>query len=137
MNPKSISLTFIPPSHIHFIFLSIHHITLHYTTSALNSPYISTIQHLWDYVSRAIHNRIKPPRNVQELTVTEEENWNNIPYHKNINKLIISLRRLVLTLLRNREGSNKCVLVRFYVSEKQIIWNYFIFYLFLCFQLLT
>nr|CAH7767999.1 unnamed protein product [Callosobruchus chinensis] len=43
------------------------------------SPDMNPIEHVWDYVSRAIFNRNNPPRNTQELIVGTTEEWDNIP----------------------------------------------------------
>nr|CAH7759935.1 unnamed protein product [Callosobruchus chinensis] len=39
------------------------------------SPDINPIEHVWDYVSRAIFNRNNPPRSTQELIVAAIEEW--------------------------------------------------------------
>nr|CAH7716028.1 unnamed protein product [Callosobruchus chinensis] len=43
------------------------------------SPDMNPIEHVWDYVSRAILNRNNPPRSTQELIVAATEEWDNIP----------------------------------------------------------
>nr|CAH7744714.1 unnamed protein product [Callosobruchus chinensis] len=40
---------------------------------------MNPIEHVWDYVSRAIYNRNSPPRSTQELIVAATEEWENIP----------------------------------------------------------
>nr|CAH7734974.1 unnamed protein product [Callosobruchus chinensis] len=39
------------------------------------SPVMNPIEHVWDYVSRAIFNRNNPPRSTQELIVEATEEW--------------------------------------------------------------
>nr|CAH7729519.1 unnamed protein product [Callosobruchus chinensis] len=58
------------------------------------SPDMNTIEHVCDYVSRAIFNRNNPPRSTQELIVASTEEWNNIPQEV-INNLIIGIHRRV------------------------------------------
>nr|CAH7725867.1 unnamed protein product [Callosobruchus chinensis] len=48
------------------------------------SPNMNPIEHVWDYVSRAIFNRNNPPRSTQELIVAATEEWENIPQEKTI-----------------------------------------------------
>lgn len=66
-----------------------------------NSPDMNPIEHMWDFVGRAISNRINPPSTLQELTLAAQEEWNNIPMDT-INALIVSMHRRVNTLLQNR-----------------------------------
>nr|CAH7733055.1 unnamed protein product [Callosobruchus chinensis] len=42
------------------------------------SPDCYLIEHVWDYVSRAIFNRNNPSRSTQELIVAAAEEWDNI-----------------------------------------------------------
>lgn len=65
------------------------------------SPDMNPIEHMWDYVKRAIRSRNHPPISVQELTLAAQEEWNNIP-QQTINNLIISMHRRVSALLENR-----------------------------------
>nr|CAH7753053.1 unnamed protein product [Callosobruchus chinensis] len=58
------------------------------------SPDMNPIEHVWDYVSRAILNRNNPPRSTQELIVAATEEWDNIPQEV-INNLIIGMHRRV------------------------------------------
>lgn len=69
-----------------------------------NSPDMNPIEHVWDYVSRAIFNRNNPPRNAQELVIAATEEWRNLS-QETINNLIIGMHRRVNALLRSR-GSN-------------------------------
>nr|CAH7727257.1 unnamed protein product [Callosobruchus chinensis] len=39
------------------------------------SPDMNPIEHVWDYVSRAIFNQNDPPRSTQELIVAAIEEW--------------------------------------------------------------
>nr|CAH7714083.1 unnamed protein product [Callosobruchus chinensis] len=48
------------------------------------SPDISPIEHVWDYVSKAIFNRNSPPRSAQERIVAATEEWDNIPQENGI-----------------------------------------------------
>nr|CAH7741204.1 unnamed protein product [Callosobruchus chinensis] len=50
------------------------------------SPDMNPVEHVWDYVSRAIFNRNNPPRSTQERIVAAIEEWDNIP-HDVINNL--------------------------------------------------
>nr|CAH7720241.1 unnamed protein product [Callosobruchus chinensis] len=70
------------------------------------SPDMNPIEHVWDYVSRAIFNRNNPPRSTQELIVAATEEWNNIPQEV-INNLITGMHRCVHALIRSRGGNNK------------------------------
>nr|CAH7742155.1 unnamed protein product [Callosobruchus chinensis] len=65
------------------------------------SPDMNPIEHVWDYVSRAIFNRNNPPRSTQELIVAATEEWDNIPQEV-INNLIIGMHRRVDALIRSR-----------------------------------
>nr|CAH7733875.1 unnamed protein product [Callosobruchus chinensis] len=62
------------------------------------SPDMNLIEHVWDYVSRAIFNRNNPPRSTQELIVAATEEWDNIPQEAKIVKEC--LRRKYLHRLR-------------------------------------
>nr|CAH7754651.1 unnamed protein product [Callosobruchus chinensis]CAH7760665.1 unnamed protein product [Callosobruchus chinensis] len=62
---------------------------------------MNPIEYVWDYVSRAIFNRINPPRSTQELIVAATEEWDNIPQEV-INNLIIGMHRRVDALIRSR-----------------------------------
>nr|CAH7752365.1 unnamed protein product [Callosobruchus chinensis] len=70
------------------------------------SPDMNPIEHVWDYVSRAIFNRNNPPRSTQELIVAATEEWDNIPQEV-INNLIIGMHRRVDALIRSRGGNTK------------------------------
>nr|CAH7761922.1 unnamed protein product [Callosobruchus chinensis] len=70
------------------------------------SPDMNPIQHVWDYVSRAIFNRNNPPRSTQELIVAATEEWDNIPQEV-INNLIIDMHRRVDALIRSRGRNTK------------------------------
>nr|CAH7717170.1 unnamed protein product [Callosobruchus chinensis] len=58
------------------------------------SPDMKPIEHVWDYVSRAIFNQNNPPRSTQELIVAATEEWDNIQLEV-INNLIIGMHRRV------------------------------------------
>nr|CAH7749893.1 unnamed protein product [Callosobruchus chinensis] len=66
------------------------------------SPDMNPIEHVWDYVSRAIFNRNNPPRSTQELIVAATKEWDNIPQEV-INNLIIGMHRRVDALIRSRD----------------------------------
>nr|CAH7722538.1 unnamed protein product [Callosobruchus chinensis] len=65
------------------------------------SPDMNPIEHVWDYVSRAIFNQNNPPRSTQELIVAATEEWDNIPQEV-INNLIIGMHRRVDPFIRSR-----------------------------------
>nr|CAH7760557.1 unnamed protein product [Callosobruchus chinensis] len=69
-------------------------------------PDMNPIEHVWDYVSRAIFNRNNPPRSTQELIVAATEEWDNIPQEV-INNLIIGMHRRVDALIRSGGGNTK------------------------------
>lgn len=69
-----------------------------------NSPDQNPIENLWDHLSRAVHRRINPPENQNDLIVAVLEEWNNIPQDM-INHLIASMHRRV-NLLVNRGGGH-------------------------------
>nr|CAH7764475.1 unnamed protein product [Callosobruchus chinensis] len=71
------------------------------------SPDMNPIEHVWDYVSRAIFNRNNPPKSTQELIVAAIEEWDNIPQEVMNNLFIISLHRRVDALIRSRGGNTK------------------------------
>nr|CAH7726334.1 unnamed protein product [Callosobruchus chinensis] len=73
------------------------------------SPDMNPIEHVWDYVSRAIFNRNNPPRSTQELIVAATEEWDNIPQEV-INNLIIGTHRRVDALIRSRGGNTNSTL---------------------------
>nr|CAH7718211.1 unnamed protein product [Callosobruchus chinensis] len=82
------------------------------------SPDMSPIEHVWDYVSRAIFNRNHPPRSTQELIVAATEEWDNIPQEV-INNLLIGMHRRVDALIRSRCGNTKfffCIFEFFHVN---------------------
>nr|CAH7758374.1 unnamed protein product [Callosobruchus chinensis] len=64
------------------------------------SPDMNPIEHVWDYVSRAIFSRNHPPRSTQELIVAATEEWDSIPKEV-INHLIIGMHRRVDALMRS------------------------------------
>lgn len=64
---------------------------------------MNPIENMWDFVSRAIHKRMNPPQNAEELAAAAVEEWNNIP-QEIINRLIVSMHRRVNMLLINRGG---------------------------------
>nr|CAH7767032.1 unnamed protein product [Callosobruchus chinensis] len=64
------------------------------------SPDMNPIEHVWDYVSRAIFNRNNPPRSTQELIVAATEKWDKIPQEV-INNLIIGMHGRVGALIRS------------------------------------
>nr|CAH7768001.1 unnamed protein product [Callosobruchus chinensis] len=66
------------------------------------SPDMNPIEHVWDYVARAIFNQNNPPRSTQEPIVAATEEWDNIPQEV-INNLIIGMHRRVDALIRSRE----------------------------------
>lgn len=68
-----------------------------------NSPDMNPIEHMWDYITRAIHNRINPPQNENELVVAAVEEWDNIS-QDTINRLIISMPSRVNMLFQRRGG---------------------------------
>nr|CAH7753781.1 unnamed protein product [Callosobruchus chinensis] len=68
------------------------------------SPDMNPIEHVWDFVSRAIFNRNNPPRSTQELIVAATEEWDNNPQEV-INNLIIGMYRCVDALIRSRGGN--------------------------------
>nr|CAH7726032.1 unnamed protein product [Callosobruchus chinensis] len=70
------------------------------------SPDMNPIEHVWDYVSRAIFIRNNLPRSTKELIVAATEEWVNIP-QKVINNLIIGIHRRVNALIRSRGGNTK------------------------------
>nr|CAH7769938.1 unnamed protein product [Callosobruchus chinensis] len=71
------------------------------------APDMNPIEHVWDYVSRAIFNQNSPPRSTQELVVAAGEEWDNIPQEVINNNLIIGMHRRVDALIRSRGGNTK------------------------------
>nr|CAH7750790.1 unnamed protein product [Callosobruchus chinensis] len=69
-------------------------------------PDMNPIEHVWDYVSRAIFYRNNPPRSTQQLIVAATEEWDNIPQEV-IKNLIIGMHRRVDTVIRSKGGNNK------------------------------
>nr|CAH7756486.1 unnamed protein product [Callosobruchus chinensis] len=70
------------------------------------SPDMNPIEHVWNYVSRAIFNLTNPPRSTQELIVAASEEWDNIPQEV-INNLFIGMHRRVGALIRSRGKNTK------------------------------
>nr|CAH7721448.1 unnamed protein product [Callosobruchus chinensis] len=70
------------------------------------SPDMNPIEHVWDYLSRAIFNRNNIPISTQELIVAATEEWDNIPQEV-INNLILDMHRRVVALIRSRDGDAK------------------------------
>ena len=68
------------------------------------SPDMNPIEHVWDYLSRAINRRNNPPRNRQELILAAQEEWVNLP-QETINNLIIGMHRRVGALISSRGGN--------------------------------
>lgn len=64
---------------------------------------MNPIENMWDFVSRAIHNRISSPQNAEELVAAAVEEFNNIP-QETIHRLIVSMHTHVNMVLRNRGG---------------------------------
>lgn len=60
----------------------------------VNSPDMDAIENMWDYITRAIHNRINFPWTVDELFSASVEEWN---YNRQnaLNHLVISKHRQV------------------------------------------
>ena len=54
------------------------------------SPDLSPIEHLWDKLGRQVWSRRRVPNNVQELTATIQQEWNQMPLRK-INSLVNSM----------------------------------------------
>ena len=67
------------------------------------SPDLSPIEHLWDQIGRRLNRK---PRNVQELEVAIQEEWNGIPQAA-INRLIQSMRRRVVACISRHGGHTK------------------------------
>nr|CAH7754938.1 unnamed protein product [Callosobruchus chinensis] len=67
---------------------------------------MNIIEHVWNYVSRAIFNRNNPPRGTKVLIVAATEEWDNIPQEV-INNLIIRIHRHVDALIRSSGGNTK------------------------------
>nr|CAH7763493.1 unnamed protein product [Callosobruchus chinensis] len=70
------------------------------------SPDINPIEHVRDYVSRAIFNRNNPPRSTQELIAAATEEWDNI-LQEVIHNLIIGMHRRVDALIRSSGGNTE------------------------------
>lgn len=68
------------------------------------SPDMNPIEHVWDYISRAIFRRNNPPRNRQELVIAAQEEWTNLS-QETINSLIVGMPRRVGALIGNRGGN--------------------------------
>lgn len=66
-----------------------------------NSPDMNPIEHVWDYLGRAISNRENPPVTLQDLTTAVQEEWHNMPDHF-INNLIRGMPRRVGQLIERR-----------------------------------
>lgn len=64
---------------------------------------MNSIENMWNYIVRAIHNRINLPQTADELVVAAIEEWNNIP-QDTINRLIISMHIRVNMFLERRGG---------------------------------
>nr|CAH7729083.1 unnamed protein product [Callosobruchus chinensis] len=64
------------------------------------SPDMNPIEHVWDYVSRAIFKQNNPPRSTLELIFAATGEWDNIPQEV-INNLIIGMHRRVDALIRS------------------------------------
>nr|CAH7725535.1 unnamed protein product [Callosobruchus chinensis] len=71
---------------------------------------MNPIEHVWDYVSRAIFNRNNPPRSTQEIIVAATEEWDNIPQEVINNNLIFGMHRRVDALIRSRGGNTEFII---------------------------
>lgn len=68
-----------------------------------NSPDQNPIENMWDFVSRALRNRINAPQNEDELIAAAVQEWNNIS-QETINRLVVSMHSRVNMLLNRRGG---------------------------------
>lgn len=71
-----------------------------------NSPDMSPIENLWDYLDRMVRARNPLPRNVDELWAALREEWDNIPQGY-IDKLYNSLPNRVRDVLKGKGQSTR------------------------------
>uniref|UniRef100_A0AAZ3QUN9 Tc1-like transposase DDE domain-containing protein n=1 Tax=Oncorhynchus tshawytscha TaxID=74940 RepID=A0AAZ3QUN9_ONCTS len=67
------------------------------------SPALNPIEHIWDVMSRSIHQRHVAPQTVQELVDALVQVWEEIP-QETIRHLIRSMPRRCREVIRAREG---------------------------------
>lgn len=65
---------------------------------------MNPIEHIWDYIGRAIRRRQNPPRVRAEIIVAATEEWDNMPQYI-IDSLIRGMYRRIHALIQSRGGN--------------------------------
>ena len=70
------------------------------------SPDLNPIEHLWDELGRRIHENYPPPRNVNELFMNLDQEWNQLP-QRTIGNLVDSMRRRCQAVIAAQGGHTR------------------------------
>ncbi|KAI3366484.1 hypothetical protein L3Q82_000621 [Scortum barcoo] len=82
------------------------------------SPDLNPIEHIWDIMSRSIHQRHVAPQTVQELVDALVQVWEEIPQETIHHHLIRSMPRLKLQVTSNmNQQDSRLVYCRFFAHQ--------------------
>ena len=70
------------------------------------SPDLSPIEHLWDYLKRKLAEYNEPPQGMIELWERVEAEWEKIPQDK-CTKLIDKIPKRIKAIIKAKEGHTK------------------------------
>ena len=70
------------------------------------SPDMNPIEHMWDELGRRVHERPNPPRNLRELGLALQQEWQNIP-RRTVRRLTRSMRQCLRAVIENNGGHTR------------------------------
>ena len=67
---------------------------------------MNPIEHMWDELGRRVRERPNPPQNLQELGLTLQQEWQNIP-RRTVRRLTRSMRQRLRAVIENNGGQTR------------------------------
>ena len=70
------------------------------------SPDLNPIEHVWDYLEKAVHNRKPHPKNIEELSIYLNEEWGKLDRNF-LQNLVNSMPRRVAAVINSKGNPTK------------------------------
>jgi len=70
------------------------------------SPDLNPIEHVWDYLEKAVHNRKLHPKNIEELSIYLNGEWEKLDRNF-LQNLVNSMPRRVAAVINSKGNPTK------------------------------
>ena len=70
------------------------------------NPDLNPIEHVWDYLEKAVHNRKPHPKNIEELSIYLNEEWEKLDRNF-LQNLVNSIPRRIAAVINSKGNPTK------------------------------